>query len=124
MAEIQKQQENTMFSEETENHQENASFPEENEEENKKFNSTISSNEAFLGELNLVLILSYLSCSEEIVDLKEVKETEYIKEQIAKHSSSSPRKKARETSDFRAVGRLQTSRFQQKMVDCRHSRRM
>ncbi|KAG9157944.1 hypothetical protein Leryth_000124 [Lithospermum erythrorhizon] len=120
MAEIQKQQENTMFSEENENHQENASFPEENEEENKKFNSsTISSNEAFLGELNLVLILSYLSCSEEIVDLNEVKETEYIKEQIAKHSSSSPRKKARETSDFRAVGRLQTSRFQQKLVDCR-----
>lgn len=95
----------------------------EEEEEGENFESgynTISNRDTpeFLRELNLVLILSFLSLSaEERLDSQAIKPKDLIKHPNPKGTDSSLH--VPKVNEFRALER-QTHKFQTKIRDCRY----
>lgn len=107
--------------------EEDKTIPEEGENVGSGYN-TISNRDTseFLMELNLVLILSFLSLSaEERLDYQAIKPKDLIKHPNPKGSDSTLHvyKHESKANEFRAFER-QTHKFQTKIRDCRHSRRM
>ncbi|CAK9165809.1 unnamed protein product [Ilex paraguariensis] len=97
---------------------------EDEEKENGDNGPSSSENTSFLTELNLILLLSFLSLSsEECYDSEEVKETENIKDHKVVQTASRSQTRRQNVKEFKALDR-QAPRLQTKIRDCRHNRRM
>ncbi|XAR53981.1 hypothetical protein NMG60_11028950 [Bertholletia excelsa] len=99
----------------------------ENEEmmREKSENSHIGAKTPFLAELNLVLVLSFMSLSsEESSELEEMKkkekEEEATKLHAAKDTMARLQARRREINEFKVVER-QSARVHTRMVDCRYN---
>ncbi|KAL6982013.1 hypothetical protein U1Q18_023631 [Sarracenia purpurea var. burkii] len=91
---------------------------------NRDLDSCSETKTNFLAELNLILILSFLSLSgEECPDLEETDGKENLKDLEEKHTVSRLRTGRREMNESKIV-ESRTPRFQTKIKDCRHCRRM
>ncbi|XP_058225679.1 uncharacterized protein LOC131334590 [Rhododendron vialii] len=98
----------------------------DNEEngENRDSDAYLGTSTTFLGKLNLVLILSFMSLSaEECIDFEEIEKNENVKFPEAKDTISRLHARKREINEFKVV-ESRTPRFQTKIRDCRHCRRM
>lgn len=94
----------------------NISVKEEEEEENGDTSGK------FLTELNLLLILSFLSLStEEFLSCEEIEKMEIDKENDAKRAISRSHTHRRQVDQFKAFEQ-KTPKFQTKIRDCRYTK--